>query len=70
MAKFFEEFGKHLLNVALALIVALVFQPIVKGHFSSKFTLLALVGYLTLMLASWLSFKLSDRFRNRDTGGG
>jgi len=42
MAKFFEEFGKHLLNFALALIVALIFQPIVKGHFSLKFTFWAL----------------------------
>ncbi len=31
MQKFFEEFGNHLLNFALALIISLIFQPIV-GH--------------------------------------
>ena len=64
MKKFFEEFGKHLLNFALALIVALVFQPIVKGHFSSKFTLWAIVGYITLIVASLTFFWLSDKFKD------
>ena len=64
MKKFFEEFGKHLLNFALALIVALVFQPIVKGHFSPTFTLWAIVGYITLVLAILAFFWLSDRFKD------
>ena len=64
MAKFFEELGKHFLNFALALVIALVFQPIVQGHASTKFLLWASLGYVSLVIASFILFWLSDKLRN------
>jgi len=63
MANFFEELGKHFLNFALALIVALVFQPIVQGHASGKFILWASLGYISLVIASFTLFWLSDKLK-------
>ena len=66
--KFFEEFGKHMLNFALALIVALVFQPVVNGHFNFKFAIWAVIGYVSLIAGSLAFFWLSDRLENRKDG--
>ena len=66
MAKFFEELGKHLLNFALALVIALVFQPIVQGHSNHKFILWASLGYPSLITASFILFYLSDKLKSPD----
>ena len=66
MAKFFEELGKHLLNIALALVVALVFQPIVQGHSNPEFIQWAGIGYPSLVFASFILFYLSDKLKKLD----
>ena len=66
MAKFLEELAKHLLNVALALVAALVFQPLVQGHPNIKFIVLAGIGYFSLVIFSFVLFWLSDKLKDED----
>jgi ABC-type Mn2+/Zn2+ transport system permease subunit len=44
----FEEAGKHLLNIGVAIIVFAILQPIVKNEFSLKSSLIFGIVYLII----------------------
>lgn len=46
--KSFEEAGKHLLNIGVAIIVFAILQPIVKNEFSLKSSLIFAFVYLII----------------------
>jgi uncharacterized membrane protein (DUF441 family) len=46
--KAFEEAGKHLLNIGVAIIVFAILQPILKNEFSLKSSLIFAVVYLLI----------------------
>ena len=54
MCEYLKELGKHLLNLALFLAGALIIQPIVKGKFSFWIAMIGAIGYLSLLLLSYL----------------
>ncbi len=66
MGDFLKELGKHFLNFALALIISLVFQPLVQGKFNPKFTLWVSLGYTSLLALSLVLFTLGDKLEKRD----
>jgi len=63
MPKFLEEFGKHLLTLATAVITLVVLQPLMHEKLSKSYALLGLAGYLILLCLSLLSFWFNKRFR-------
>lgn len=48
LKKAFEEVGKHLLNIGVAIIVFAILQPIVKNEFSPKSSLIFAIVYLII----------------------
>ncbi|RUM48184.1 MAG: hypothetical protein DSY47_06105 [Hydrogenothermus sp.] len=50
--KAFEEFGKHLLNVGVAVIVFAILQPIIKGKFDKETSIVFGLIYVTIAVIS------------------
>ena len=44
----FKEFGKALINIGVAAIIFAIIQPFVKGEFSAKLGVIALIMFLSL----------------------
>jgi len=65
MPKFLEEFGKHLLTLATAVITLVVLQPLMHEKLSRSYALLGLASYLILLCLSLFSFWLSDKFNKK-----
>lgn len=66
MGDFLKELGKHFLNLALAVAVSLVFQPVVQGHFNLSLAFLAGFIYLNLLGLSFILMYWGNRFEDRD----
>ena len=64
MGEALKEVGKHLLNLALAIAVYILIQPLLKGAFSLKAFLLGLVFYLILVALGILLIAIGDRLSN------
>jgi len=45
-----EETGKHFLNVAVALIIFAILQPIIKGEFNLKTGIIFVTAYIVILL--------------------
>ncbi len=52
MKKVFEEIGKHFLNIGVAIVVFAILQPIIKGEFDIKISLVFGFIYLVIVLIS------------------
>jgi hypothetical protein len=50
MGEALKEFGKHLLNLALAIAIYLLIQPFLKGNYSFKLILVGITFYFTLII--------------------
>ncbi len=42
----FKEYGKHLLNIGVAIIVFAILQPIVKGEFKTSTAIYFIIAYI------------------------
>jgi len=62
MKKFFEEFGKHVLNVGTALIIIVILQPLINGKANETILTIGGIAYLSLIVLSLFFFWLSDKF--------
>lgn len=50
--KAFEEFGKHLLNIGVAIIVFAILQPIIKGEFNKEVSISFGLIYVIIAIVS------------------
>lgn len=70
----FKEFGKALINIGVAAIIFAIIQPFVKGEFSAKLGIIALIMFLSLsgvgILLISLGGKENDNWRIYDTFNG
>ncbi len=57
----FKEFGKALINIGVASVIFAIIQPIVKGEFSGKLGIIALIMFLTLSSVGILLISLGGK---------
>ena len=61
MGEALKEVGKHLLNLALAVAIYILIQPLLKGSFSPKVFMLGFAFYLVLVVLGILLIAIGDR---------
>jgi hypothetical protein len=65
MGEGLKEYGKHLLNLALAIAIYLLIQPFEKGHNSLKLYLLGFFAYLLLAVLGVVLIILGNKLENK-----
>ena len=45
-----KEFGKHLLNIGVAIIVFSIIQPLTKGEFNPYVVIISIVAYIIVVI--------------------
>lgn len=57
MGEALKELGKHLLNLAVAIIVFVILQPLMAGKMKNFFTISAVIVYLFIVSVGFLLIK-------------
>jgi len=66
MGEALKEFGKHLLNLALAIAIYLLIQPFLKGNYTLKSILVGIAFYFALIILGIVLINLGN---NLEKGG-
>ncbi len=53
MGEALKELGKHFLNLAVAVIVFMILQPLVSPNISNKFYLIGMISYLIIVISGF-----------------
>ncbi|RTZ60147.1 MAG: hypothetical protein DSZ31_02550 [Gammaproteobacteria bacterium] len=61
MGEALKEFGKHLLNLALAIAIYLLIQPFLKGNNTLRLILVGVAFYFVLIILGIVLINLGDK---------
>ena len=61
MGESLKEFGKHLLNLALAIAIYLLIQPFLKGNYTLRLILVGVAFYFVLIILGIVLINLGNK---------
>jgi len=70
MGEALKEFGKHLLNLALAIAIYLLIQPFLKGNNTLRLILVGVAFYFVLIILGIVLINLGDRLEKGGSKNG